>query len=33
MSIFELAILALIFIGFLWLIMFAANHARSKNEE
>ena len=33
MSIFELAILGAIFVGFLWLIMYAANHARSKDEE
>lgn len=33
MSIFELAILGAILVGFFWLIMYAANHARSKDED
>ena len=33
MSIWEIAILVAIGVGFLWLIMYAANHARSKNED
>lgn len=32
-SILELAILGAIFVGFLCLIMYIANHARSKDEE
>ena len=33
MSILEIAILTALTIGFFWLIMYAAAHARSKNEE
>ena len=33
MNIWEIAILVAIGIGFLWLIMYAASHARSKNED
>ena len=33
MSMFELAILGGILVGFFSLIMYAANHARSKDEE
>jgi hypothetical protein len=33
MSILEIAILVVLTIGFFWLIMYAATHARSKNEE
>jgi hypothetical protein len=33
LSIFELAILGAILVGFFWLIMYAANHARSKDED
>jgi len=33
MSVFEIAILGGILIGFFWLIMYAANHARSKEED
>lgn len=33
MSIFELAVLAAILVGFFWLIMYAANYARSKDED
>jgi hypothetical protein len=33
MSILEIIVLAALTIGFFWLIMYAATHARSKNEE
>jgi hypothetical protein len=33
MSIFELAILGAILVGFFWLIMYAATYARSKDED
>ena len=33
MSIYELVILGAILVGFFWLIMYAAQHARSKNED
>jgi len=33
MSFLEIAVLAVILVGFFGLIMYAANHARSKDEE
>ncbi len=33
MSIFEIVMLTAVTIGFLWLIMYAASHARSKKED
>jgi hypothetical protein len=32
-SVFELAVLAAILVGFFWLIMYVANYARSKDED
>ena len=33
MELWEILILLLILVGFFWLIMYAANYARSKDEE
>ncbi len=33
MELWELAILGMILVGFFWLIMYAAQHARSKDED
>ena len=33
MSIYEILILGVILVGFFWLIMYAANSARSKDED
>lgn len=33
MEVWEILILLLILVGFFWLIMYAANYARSKEEE
>jgi len=33
MNFFEIAVLVAITVGFFWLIMYAAQHARSKNED